>query len=193
MNLLKESINTPWKAFFEIRMLISKPFIYFYAVFLNEISLGEKFKFYGFPRIFRHKNSQIIIGDRFENRNWWDSNPIGINHPTIITTWKEGTRIKIGNDVGISGGSIVAAKSIEIGDGTIIGANCTIIDTDFHPIKSKNRRHDKEKIKSSSIKIGRNVFLGANSIVLKGVEIPDNIVIPAGAVVRSDKVNGYKY
>jgi acetyltransferase-like isoleucine patch superfamily enzyme len=98
--------------------------------------LGANYKFYGLPKVFRHRGSKIEIGNRFENRNVWYSNPLGINHPIIICTWDNGTEIKIGNDVGISGGSIVAAKKIEIGNGTIIGVNTTIIDTDFHPVDS---------------------------------------------------------
>jgi acetyltransferase-like isoleucine patch superfamily enzyme len=101
-----------------------------------------------------------------------------------LCTWSKGAKIEIGNDVGISGGSIVANKSIEIGDGTLIGANTTIIDTDFHPIKSNNRRYDKKGIASKPIKIGKNVFIGMNCIVLKGSTISDNSVIPAGTIVR---------
>jgi acetyltransferase-like isoleucine patch superfamily enzyme len=126
----------------------------------------------------------IEIGKKFETRNWWWSNPLGINHPTIICTWKRSAQIIIGNNVGVSGGSIVASKKIEIGDGTLIGVNTTIIDTDFHPIKSKNRRYDKKNIKSKPVKIGKNVFIGMNCVILKGVEISDNSVIPAGSVLR---------
>ena len=36
------------------------------------------------------------------------------------------------------------------------------------------------------IKIGNNVWIGANSIILKGVTIGDNSVIAAGTIVRED-------
>lgn len=183
--LIKDSINSPWKLFAEIRRMLIKPVIESYLK-ISGIDLGGKSKFFGFPKVFKHKKSDIKIGDRFENRNIWHSNPLGINHPTIFCTWKSGAKIKIGNDVGISGGSIVASKSIEIGNGTLIGANCTIIDTDFHPTRSKKRRYDKKNIKSVPIKIGNNVFVGMNSIILKGVTISDNKIVPAGSVVRKD-------
>jgi len=35
-----------------------------------------------------------------------------------------------------------------------------------------------------SIRIGRNVFIGMNSIILPGTEIGDNVIIGAGSVVR---------
>jgi len=184
--------DTPWKAANEVRMLLIKPFVllYFYVL---KIELQKGSKFYGFPAIFKYMGSRIYIGKRFEDRNWWHSNPLGINHPTIICTWKKDAVIKIGDDVGISGGAVVASKKIEIGAGTVIGANTTIIDTDFHPVDAKNRRYDKNKIKNAAVSIGKNVFLGANCLILKGVNMPDNVVIPAGAVVRSSKKTGYKF
>jgi acetyltransferase-like isoleucine patch superfamily enzyme len=184
-------VNTPWKFFAEARMYFVKPFVLLYLK-ISGVNTQKGYKFYGFPKVLKHKNSKIHFGKRFENRNWWASNPLGISHPTIICTWQKGAEIIIGNDVGISGGAVVASKKIEIGDGTIVGANCLIIDSDFHPIKSENRRHDRNNIKSLSIQIGKNVFLGTNCVILKGVKIPDDVIIPAGAIVRGDKALGYK-
>jgi acetyltransferase-like isoleucine patch superfamily enzyme len=186
------AIESPWKMFNEVFMIIFKPFVSLY-LFLSGVKVRRGSKFYGFPKVMRHRDSKMVVGEHFECRNSRFSNPLGINHPLILCTWKKGAEIKIGRDVGISGGCIVASKRIEIGDGTIIGANCTIIDTDFHPVKSDARRYDKEGVRSFPVKIGKNVFLGMNCIVLKGVRIPDNIVIPAGVVVRSEKSNGYKF
>lgn len=175
--------DTPWKFFNEILMYIFKPFILFYLQ-LNGIKIGKGSKFYGFPKVYKHAGSSIKIGDNFECRSWWFSNPIGINHPTIICTWSKGAEIEIGNDVGISGGSIVASKQIKIGNGSIMGANSSIIDTDFHPTKSTHRRYGKNNVKSFPVKIGKNVFIGTSVIILKGSKIPDNAVVPAGKVIR---------
>lgn len=176
----------------EIMMYLIKPLVLVYLKIMR-VALQNGSKFYGFPKIFMSKNSRIVIGKRFENRNWWASNPLGIDHPTILCTWEKGAVIKIGNDVGISGGAIVATKRIEIGEGTIIGANCLIIDSDFHPIKSKNRRYDKTNIKSLPIKIGKNVFLGTECVILKGAKIADGVVIPARAVIRRGRPNGLNF
>lgn len=179
-----KAAETPWKAVNEGLMILLKIPVYLYVVIFSRVRIGIGSKFYGFPVIFRHAGSRVEIGDHFEDRNWLVANPLGVNHPTIICTWKKGASIKIGNDVGISGGSIVAAQKVEIGDGTLIGANVTIIDTDFHPVASSARRYDQKNIKSRSINIGKNVFIGMNAIILKGVTIPDNSVVPAGSVVR---------
>lgn len=183
MNLIKQIFNTPWKAKLEIKRIIYHPFILLYLK-LNRVKVGKKTKWYGFPKIMKHKNSQVIIGDRVEVRNWRYSNPLGVNHPLILTTWAAGAIINISSDVGISGGSISAVKKINIDKGVLIGANSTITDTDFHPVKSKNRRYQKANIKSSPVYIGENSFLGVNCIVLKGVKLKPSSIIGAGQVVR---------
>jgi len=185
-NNLKQTAETPWKAVSELMMYALKPFAWLYLKVLCGVKVGKNYKFYGLPRVFRHRKSSIVIGDFFENMNRWDSNPLGISHPTIICTWSRKASIRIGNDVGISGGSIVSAESIEIGDGTLIGANTTIIDTDFHPLNNPKRRYETKDVQSKAIKIGKNVFIGMNCIILKGSVIPDNAVVPAGSVVRSN-------
>lgn len=184
----KQLTNSPWKVVNEIKMYLLRPLIFVYAK-LNGVELGKGCKFYGLPRLLRHRGSIIKIGENFENRNFWYSNPLGLNHPTIICTWTKNAKISIGNNVGISGGSIVSASKIEIGDGTLVGANCTIIDTDFHPVKSKKRRYDTENIKSAPIKIGNNVFIGMECTILKGVTIPSNSIIPAGSIIRKKQEN----
>lgn len=176
--------NSPWKLLNEAKMLVLKPYAVLYLQLIKGVQILDGFKMYGLPKVFRHNGSSITIGRRFESRNNWDSNPLGIDHPTIICTWRKGAEIIIGNDVGISGGSIVAAQKIEIGDGTLIGANTTIIDTDFHPVESSRRRYDKKAIKTKPVSIGKNVFIGMHCIILKGVTIPDNAIVPAGSVVR---------
>lgn len=66
----------------------------------------------------------------------------------------------------------------------MIGGNCKIIDNDFHPVDISSRNSDiKEKIGTKPIKIGKNCFIGCNSIILKGTTLGDGCVVGAGAVV----------
>ena len=61
------------------------------------------------------------------------------------------------------------------------------MDNDFHPTELEARLvDDKEKIKSKPIIIGKNCFIGCNSIILKGTVLGDNCVVGAGAVVIED-------
>ncbi|MBZ4299525.1 hypothetical protein LAJ56_16345 [Streptococcus pneumoniae] len=43
-----------------------------------------------------------------------------------------------------------------------------------------------KKFKTAPVMIGENVWIGANSIVLKGVSIGENSVVAAGSVVTKD-------
>lgn len=106
----------------------------------------------------------------------------------VIQTRTPKATIEIGDDVGITGGTLCAAQSIVIGAGTMLGANVTIVDTDFHPIHSKKRRYEPAPAPAERdrVIIGQNVFIGTGSIILKGVTIGANCVIGAGSVVTSD-------
>jgi len=181
-NIIKVIIDSPWKLVNELCMYLIKPFVYIYLK-LHGVEIGKDFKFYGFPKIFKTRGSIIKIGKNFECRNWWFSNPLGINHPLILCTWDKKAVIKIGDDVGISGGSIVSAKEINIGNRVLIGANSTIIDTDFHSVFGE-KRYSKNNIKTKSIYIGNNIFVGMNVVILKGAKIKSDFVIPAGEVIR---------
>jgi acetyltransferase-like isoleucine patch superfamily enzyme len=94
------------------------------------------------------------------------------------------TSIKIGDYTTIWYGTIISAKHrIEIGKSCAISWNCTIIDDDMHTIVYSKIP---ERKKGDFVKIGDNVWIGANSIILKGVTISDNVIVAAGSVVRDD-------
>ncbi|PQA77836.1 DapH/DapD/GlmU-related protein [Rhodoferax sp. TS-BS-61-7] len=149
------------------------------------VLLGVNIKFYGKPIISLFKNSVIQIGNASTICSSSFYTALGVNHPTVIRTLREGACIVIGDHTGISGGSICSALSVKIGHRCLIGANVTISDSDFHPSRSKERRYttNQDAIASSPVEIGDNVFIGANSIILKGVTIGENSVIGAGSVV----------
>jgi len=138
----------------------------------------------GLPLVSIYPGSECTIGPGCMLISCSFATALGVNHPVVLRTLNAGAKIQIGARVGISGGSICAATRIEIGDDTMLGANVTIADTDFHSLLP-NRRHDSThpSVASSAVVIGRNVFIGTNSIVLKGVSIGDNSVIGAGSVV----------
>ena len=77
-------------------------------------------------------------------------------------------------------------KKITIGKNVIVGANCTIIDTDFHPLDPEIRRIDILAGKHAPIVIENDVFIGMNALILKGLRIGAGAVVGAGSVVLSD-------
>lgn len=141
---------------------------------------------YGFPILFRSLESKIQIGKRLILRSRRACNSIGLIQPVIIRTLSRGSCISIGDDVGISGSSIVAMDRIIIMDRVLIGSGVLIIDNDLHPINFGERTEGGTSVTAKRILIDSDVFIGARSIILKGVTIGRGSVIGAGSVVTRD-------
>ncbi len=106
---------------------------------------------------------------------------------TVLSVLSPGVSIILGDGVGLSGVSVVAQKGVEIGANTLIGSGAIIWDTDFHPLDPEQRRvHQTQGAASAAIHIGRDVFVGARAMILKGVTIGDGAVVGAGAVVTKN-------
>lgn len=136
-------------------------------------------------RLFRHlKGGELIIGDGFRCNNTVTSNTIGLIQPCVFDLLETGSKIEIGNNVGISGSTLNATMSITIEDNVLIGSGCIITDTDSHPLDYLARiTSDKTKTKRAPIVIKEGAFIGARSIILKGVTIGRHSVIGANSVV----------
>ena len=152
----------------------------------NYKKLGNIVTVLGFPIIRKATTSKINVGKNLKLVSNSYFSPPGVNHPVIIRTVNSKAEIRIGNDVGISGGAITAAYRILIGDNVMLGSNVVITDTDFHPIAPENRRYRTDDVKTAEVIIEDNVFIGMNSMILKGVHIGKNSVIGAGSVVTKD-------
>ena len=157
----------------------------------TKVEYGKKLLLKGVPVIFNKKKATLIIGNNCCIKSSFLSNLVGLYSKTIIVTRSPNAEIIIGDNVGISGATIYARKSIHIGDNTAIGGNCKILDNDFHPIEFEERNRlmndpnggDSELVPSRPIIIGKNCFIGCNSIILKGTVLGDGCVVGAGAVV----------
>ena len=73
--------------------------------------------------------------------------------------------------------------SVAIGDNVKFGAYVLIIDTDAHPLDYLARRTSNDGTKFAPIVIEDDVWVGAHSIILKGVTIGARSIIGAGSVV----------
>ncbi|MCK4981189.1 MAG: acyltransferase [Candidatus Delongbacteria bacterium] len=153
------------------------------SLFLRGIKFGTRIKFYGLPVLIRMIDSRIKIGNNCTFRSDLTSNLVGINRKCIITTLRKNAEITIGDNSGFSGTVIAAAGKITIGNNVLCGANTTITDYDWHGIAPDKRRSPEKAI---PVEIGNNVWLGLNSIVLKGVKIGDNTVIGANSIVTKN-------
>ena len=76
------------------------------------------------------------------------------------------------------------AYLVEIGDNVTLSINVTILAHDASTYSKLNAS------KISRVKIGSNVFVGANSTILCGVNIGDNTIVGAGSVVTKSFKEG---
>ena len=128
----------------------------------------------------------IEIGDNVTINSCIDANPIGGDTKTVFYIPKEGKLI-IGNNVGISNTAIYSEKCVKIGNNVRIGNSCKIYDSNFHSLVLKERLGEKkEGVKKSPVVLEDGVFIGAHSIILKGVTIGKNSIVGAGSVVVKD-------
>lgn len=158
---------------------------------MTKVEYGKDLLLKGVPIIFNKGGAKLKIGENVTIKSSFLSNLVGLYSRTIIVTRAPGAEIEIGDNVGISGATIYARKKITIGENTCIGGNCKILDNDFHPIEAEARNQllrdenggDSDLVPSREIKIGKNCFIGCNSIILKGTVLGDGCVVGAGAVV----------
>lgn len=120
---------------------------------------------------------------------------LSIGPNSIIGSW---VKIKattgpltIGRDVSISNSCTIMASEggIEIGDDSMIASNVVIISNNYNyneldtPIRLQGEN-------SKGVKIGKNVWIGAGSVVLDGTVIEDGVIVsPLSLVSGRIKAN----
>ena len=92
--------------------------------------------------------------------------------------------LTVGRNVFLNSGCIITAReAISVGDGTIFGPNVIVYD---HDHKTECGLVVDNQYVCAPICIGKNVWIGGGSIVLKGTSIGDNCIIAAGSVVSGE-------
>ena len=177
--------QTPWKYHNELLRYASLPIVRLYFSW-HGIPWQPGWRVFGLPLIQKHGGSQISIGSHLQMRNLFSSNPLGVNHRTILATWSKEAVIGLGDHVRLSGATICAVTSISIGNYVTIGANSTILDSDSHPLAISDRLIDPRAGESEAIVIEDGVFIGMQALILKGSHVGEGSVIGAGSVVAGE-------
>lgn len=183
--LILQAGKTPWKIWNYLNSLACYPLARL-SFAINKIPWGRGWRFYGLPIIQKHRDTEIKFGDGLQLRSSVRANPFGINHPVILCTFQPGAVLHVGANFHMSGGAICATEKIQIGDNVVIGANTTIMDSDFHPSNPKERLLNPNQGQSAPTIIEDDVFVGANSFILRGVTVGSGSVIGTGSVVTAD-------
>ena len=146
------------------------------------VKVGAGGWIHGLPQIRLKKGSTVQIGDGVSLCSMSRFNPLAPVRRVAFITNAPTARIVIKDGAGISSSVLSCVTSITIGKNTLIGADCLIVDSDFHGFPLDGN----EPVKSAPVEIGDHVFIGARTIILKGVKIGNRSVIGAGSVVTSD-------
>ena len=101
----------------------------------------------------------------------------------------QGATLKMGDYSGVTATAINCTTGVCLGNYVKIGAGSLLFDSDFHSSDWRDRINDGKDssvIKQAPIIIEDHVFIGARSIICKGVHIGKHSVIAAGSVVVGD-------
>lgn len=90
---------------------------------------------------------------------------------------------------------LVCFHKIVIGENTLIGWDCIIMDTDLHSCTTVDEHHKTigHTTGYAPILIGRDVWIGTGAIILKGVTVKDRCIIAARTVYTSSSNNISEY
>lgn len=139
-----------------------------------------------FDQVFLEKDREatVSVGERTQNRG------------KIYLICKEQGQLQIGEHCFFNTNvSITCMQKVTIGNYCKFGNNLVIVDNDHNYTEKNTDGRNKEisEYIKGDIVIGDRVWVGANSVILKGVTIGDDAVIGAGSVVRRDVLPGSVY
>lgn len=128
--------------------------------------------------------------------------------PNVVTEFNRGSTVRLGRGIRVHSGSkikvrkgamlrieenvrinyncfIVCHQEIQIGEGTEFGPSVYLYDHD-HDFRVGLKAN---QFRTGPIKIGKNCWIGANTVILRGTEIGDNCVVGAGSVIKGKYPN----
>ena len=134
-------------------------------------------------RVRPFEKNELIIGSKTSVR-------------TAIVFEKPSAEIEVGDRTFIGGGLISVAEKIVVGDDVMVAWGVTISDHNSHSTIYSERAKDVAQyldgvkvwtgVSIKSVKICDKVWIGFNSIILKGVTIGEGAIVGAGSVVTKD-------
>lgn len=169
-------IKIKYKNIFSFTKLIAKNIMVQNYGINNVVRIAEHCNINNCIFLFHGNNNTIIIGERVKMNG--------------VTFWIEDNNnvIEIGRDCTFEDGTQLAAcegKKIIIGDDCMFSNKISVRTTDSHSIlNSEGNRINHAR----DVNIGNHVWIGLQSIILKGATICDNSIIAARSVISSSTI-----
>ncbi|HBR11522.1 MAG TPA: acyltransferase [Chryseobacterium sp.] len=166
----------------------------FYKIFLLTDKLIQKAKKHEAYKAFRSNAKSHVSRDfKLGPNNYYDissSAQINIEENVMINesnyiTIKGNARFSIGKNTYITRATIACLGEITIGENCILGEGMKLFDHN-HQYSKEPFSVSKTDFNIGFIRMGNNVWTGANVVILKGVTIGDNVIIGAGCVIHKD-------
>lgn len=141
-------------------------------------------------RLYLAGYGKIIFGKEVRINSSLSSNPIGGDQKTILSV-ASNALLEVGDFCGISNATIICKEKVKIGQHVKLGGSVKIYDTDFHSLDYLERSISKTDTPiNKPVEIGDHCFIGAHSIILKGITIGAKSIIGAGSVVTKSIPDG---
>lgn len=121
---------------------------------------------------------EIIIGNAVSLNSFPDGSP----YRTILMTHCREAVISIGDNCNLNGTTIHCRSEVTIGNFCMFGPGVHLVDNDSHRV-ALDICERRQPPSSCPIIIRDNVWIGMNSLILKGVEVGDNAIVAAHSVV----------
>jgi acetyltransferase-like isoleucine patch superfamily enzyme len=158
------------RLYYDLKLNVLKLMIYLQS---GTLKTGKNIVIRGFP--YMKINGFLEIGNNVIINSSLRSNPTNHYKRCIICVEKN-ANLKLGDNVGISNSVVYCSESILIQKNTLIGSGVRIWDTDFHNMEI-------DSCYTNKVRIGENCWIGADSIILKGSNIPNDTIIGANSLV----------
>lgn len=138
----------------------------------RNIAVGQGCKVHAGAVLDAARAGRIVLGDK-----------VTINRMAYLQGGRGG--IRLGRGVEINTYTMLdGTGGIEIGDGTLIGPGVRLIS--YQHRFAGRQPVNGQATDARPIVIGRDVWIGANAVVLAGIQIGEGAIVGAGAVVTRD-------
>lgn len=139
------------------------------------IRIGRQVTVHHFAQIDASRG-EVVLGDS-----------VTLNRFAYVIGGRAGVRL--GRHVEINNFSVINGMGgVVIGDDTLIGPGVKIIS--YHHLHELGMPIRMQPSEPRPISIGKDVWIGANAVIVGGVNIGEGVVVAAGAVVTRDVPSG---